>query len=126
MVFMFRVWPCVSRRVGVVLTRRRIKGPRLGHPPPVPWAYEDEIEKGPAVPGVRQTDEEERPDGRGLPALEVRGLLARGHGAQTGREARRRAALLPRLAAFRQETGRHGDGPAHVPQAHPMVLERPA
>lgn len=59
------------------------------------------------MPGARQTDEEEWPDGRGLPALEVRGPL-RGHGAQTGREARRRAALLPRLAAFRQETGRHG------------------
>ena len=86
MVFMFRVWPCGSRRVGVLLMWRRIKGPWFGRPSPVPWAYEDEIEKGQAVPGVRQTDEEERPDGRGLPALEVCGLLAEGHGAEAGRE----------------------------------------
>lgn len=105
MVFMFWVWACGSRRVGVLLMRRRIKRRWSGRLRPVPWAYENEIETGPAVPGVRQADEEERQDGRRLPTLEVRGVFAWGRGAQTGRETRRRIARVPRLAAFRQKAG---------------------
>ena len=62
MVFMFGVCPCGSKRVGVLLIRGRVKGRCFYRPLPVRWAYEDEIEKGPTVPGVRPADEEERQD----------------------------------------------------------------
>ena len=87
MVFMFVVCPCGSKRVGVLLIRGRVKGRCFYRPLPVRWAYEDEIEKGPTVPGVRPADEEARQDGRRHATLEVRGLLSGDHGAQAGPKA---------------------------------------
>mgnify|MGYP006928866133 CR=1 FL=1 len=102
---MFGVCPCGSKRVGVLLIRGRVKGRCFYRPLPVRWAYEDEIEKGPTVPGVRPADEEERQDGRRHATLEVRGLLSGDHGARPDRRHDADLAGLPRLAAFRQDAG---------------------
>lgn len=87
MVFITGVWPCGSRRVGVFLMWRHVKAPWFRRSLRVPWSHEDEIEKGPVVPGVRQADEEERQDEGRLPAMEMRGMFARGHGPEARRGA---------------------------------------
>ena len=59
MVLKFRVGPCGSKRVGLVLMEGFIKTGLYGGFA-FAWPYAIEIEDGSSVPGVRQADEEER------------------------------------------------------------------
>ena len=59
MVLKFRVGPCGSGRVGLVLMEGSIKTGFYGGFA-FAWPYAIEVEEGASVPGARQADEEER------------------------------------------------------------------